>query len=131
MRDVVIKAPSQSAGSTGRGARIGSAAGRSAISGGAAGAVVGVVGAVVGEAAGTAVGATANNKMGEEITVLIEGGQTVTIVQERGTVPLAAGEKVRLITGAASSVYGGSSTKTKVVRDEDYLLSTSETDRRR
>lgn len=132
VRDVLIKAPSQSAGSTGMGARIGSAAGRSAVSGGAAGAVVGAVGAVVGEAAGAVVGATADNKMGEEITVLVEGGQLITIVQERGSgLPLAQGERVRLVTGGSSSVYGGSTTKTRVVRDEDFVANNPETERRR
>ena len=126
VRDVLIKAPSQSAGNTGMGARIGSAAGRSAVMG-APGAIVGAVGAVVGEAAGAMVGATADDKMGEEITVLVEGGKTITIVQERGDgLPLAAGEKVRLVTGASSSVYGGSSTKTKVVRDEEYIVGSVE-----
>ena len=131
VRDVLIKAPSQSAGNTGMGARIGSAAGRSGILGGPS-AIVGAVGAVVGEAAGAVVGAAADNKMGEEITVLVEGGQTITIVQERGDgPPLATGEKVRLVTGASSSVYGGSSTKTKVVRDDEYGVSPTEVNRPR
>ena len=120
VRDVVIKAPSQSAGGTGMGARIGSAAGRSAIYGGPS-AITGAVGAVVGEAVGAAVGAKTDDKLGEEITVLVEGGQTVTIVQERGDSPLAPGEHVKLVTGASSSVYGGGSTKTKVVRDEEAV----------
>jgi outer membrane lipoprotein SlyB len=131
VRDVLIKAPSQSAGSTGMGARIGSAAGRSGILGGPS-AIVGAVGAVVGEAAGAVVGAAADNKMGEEITVLVEGGQTITIVQERGDgPPLAIGEKVRLVSGASSGVYGGSSTKTKVVRDDEYGASPARVDRPR
>ena len=130
VRDVLIKAPSQSAGGTGMGARIGSAAGRSAISGGPA-AIVGAVGAVVGETAGAAMGATADNKLGEEITVLVEGGQTITIVQERDGLPLAPGEKVRLVTGGSSSVYGGGSQKTKVVRDDQFTADATAADRRR
>ena len=70
-------------------------------------AIVGAIGpGVVGEAAGALVGSTADDKKGEEITVLVDGGQTITIVQERGDgPPLAQGEKVGLVTGGSSSVY--------------------------
>lgn len=123
VRDVVIKAPSSSAGSTGMGSRIGAAAGRSAIYGGAA-AAVGAASAVVGEAVGAVAGARVDDKMGEEITVSIEGGQVVTIVQERSDPPLAAGEKVRIVTGLNSGIYsnGGG---TKVVRDDGSYVATS------
>lgn len=118
VRDVVIKASSTQMGSTGMGARIGGAAGRSAIFGGPA-AAVGAAGAVIGEAVGAVAGARVDDKMGEEITILVEGGQTVTVVQERGSSPLAAGERVRIITGSSSGVYGGGGTK--VVRDDEVV----------
>ena len=128
VRDVVIKASITQAGSTGMGARIGGAAGRSAIYGGPA-AAIGAAGAVVGEAVGAVAGARADDKRGEEITVLVEGGQTVTIVQERGSPPLAPGERVKIITGASSSIYGGGNTR--VVRDDQAVAPISPADRRR
>ena len=128
VRDVMIKAGSQQQGSTGMGARIGGAAGRGAIYGGA-GAAIGAAGAVVGEAVGAVAGARADDKKGEEITVLVEGGGTVTIVQERGTTPLAPGERVKIVTGASSSIYGGGNTQ--VVRDVQPEIKSTAADRRR
>jgi len=125
VRDVMIKAPSSAAGSTGMGSRIGAAAGRSAIYGGPS-AAVGAAGAVIGEAVGAVAGARADDRVGEEITVTVEGGQTVTIVQERSNPPLAPGEKVRIVTGASSGPYGGGGTK--VVREEDVATVTPGTD---
>lgn len=127
VRDVVIKAPSSSAGSTGMGSRIGAAAGRSAIFGGVSGAV-GAAGAVVGEAVGAVAGARADDVRGEEITIFVEG-QTVTIVQERSTPPLSPGERVRIVTGSSSGPFGGGSTK--VVRDDQPATPSTAAVRRR
>ena len=126
VRDVLIKAPSSAAGSTGMGSRIGSAAVRSAIYGGPS-AAVGAMGAVVGEAVGAVAGAKMDDQVGEEITVSVEGGQTVTVVQERSNPPLAPGERVRIVTGASSSVYGGGGTK--VVRDDEVAATPTEISR--
>ena len=128
VRDVLIKAPSQTAGRPGMGARIGSVAGRSAVPG-SPGIIAGAVGAVVGEAAGSMAGTKADDKMGEEITVLVDGGKTVMIVQERGSIPLASGEKVRIVTGTVTGVYGGRSPVTRVVREEDAVVGGSDADR--
>jgi outer membrane lipoprotein SlyB len=119
VRDVVIKAPSSSAGSTGMGSRIGAAAGRSAIYGGAAAAASAAT-SVVGEAIGAVAGARADDKLGEEITVAIEGGQVVTIVQEQSKPPLAPGERVRIVTGVNTGIYGNGG-GTKVVRDDEVV----------
>ncbi len=127
VRDVLIKAPSTNAGSTGMGARIGSAAGRSAIFGGPA-AAVGAAGAVVGEAIGGVAGARADDKVGEELTIAVEGGQTITIVQERSDPPMAPGERVRIITGASSGPYGTGG-NTKVVRDDGTDVAATPADR--
>lgn len=116
VRDVIIKAPSATAGSTGMGSRIGAAAGRGAIFGGAAAAASAAT-AVVGEAVGAVAGARADDRVGEEITVSIEGGQAGTIVQERSNPPLAPGERVRVVTGSSGGLYGGSGTR--VVREDD------------
>ena len=90
---------------------------------------MGAAGAVVGEAVGAVAGAKMDDKVGEEITISIEGGQIVTIVQERSDPPLAPGERVRLVTGASSSVYGGGGTK--VVRDEEVAATGTGTGRPR
>ena len=123
VRDVLIKAPSSSAGSTGMGSRIGSAAGRSAIYGGP-NAIVGAAGAVIGEAVGSVAGAKMDDRVGEEITILSEGGQTITIVQERSNPPLAPGERIRIVTGSSSGPYG-SGGGSRVVRDDGTVVSTS------
>lgn len=123
VRDVLIKAPSSSAGSTGMGSRIGSAAGRSAIYGGPS-AIVGAAGAVIGEAVGSVAGAKMDDRVGEEITILSEGGQTITIVQERSNPPLAPGERIRIVTGSSSGPYG-SGGGSRVVRDDGTVVSTS------
>ena len=115
VRDVLIKAPNSAAGSTGMGARIGSAAGRSAIYGGPS-AAIGAAGSVIGEAIGAVTGAKLDDKAGEEITIMVEGGQLVTVVQERSYPPIAAGERVLIVSGGNSGIYGGGTTK--VVRDD-------------
>lgn len=111
VRDVVIQAPGASAGSAGAGSRIGSGVISSAVTGNPIGAAI-AAGSVLGGIAG----ARADNKMGEEITILLPSGQTIIVVQERSKPPFAIGEKVRILSGTSGSVYTGPSTK--VVRDE-------------
>jgi outer membrane lipoprotein SlyB len=115
VRDVLIKGQTTQAGSTGAGARIGSAA----VTGAILGAPERAVAAVVGSMAGSAAGARMDDRRGEEVTVMLEGGKTVVIVQEReaGVAPLAAGEKVRVQMGSSSGYGGGNS---RVVRDDGY-----------
>ena len=114
VRDVVIKGQAEQAGSAGRGARIGAAAVQGAILGASERAVA----AVVGSMAGSAAGSKLDDKLGEEITIMLEGGRRVVIVQERepGVPPLAPGERVKLQSGSASTLSGGSNAK--VVRDD-------------
>lgn len=106
VRDVLIKAPSAPAGSTGAGSRIGAATVAGIITGSPV-AVASAVGSVI----GGNVGARADDRLGEEITVMVEGGQSVVIVQERNGPPMSIGERVKVITGSGSSIYGGPSTK--------------------
>src|SRR5690606_18532866 len=68
VRDVMIKAPTTHAGSTGRGARIGAAA----VTGAILGAPERAVAHVVGSMAGSAAGAKLDDRLGEEITVQLE-----------------------------------------------------------
>jgi outer membrane lipoprotein SlyB len=111
VRDVLIKAPTGRAGSAGAGSRIGAATAAAAITGSpvaAASAAASVLGGVA--------GSRADDRMGEELTIQLEGGQTILVVQERGRTPLAAGERVKVRTGTGSSASGGANTQ--VVRDE-------------
>jgi outer membrane lipoprotein SlyB len=111
VREVVIEAPSRSPYSTGPGATIGSAAVAGAMMGNPM-AVAGALGGVVGGSAG----AKLDNKIGDELTVTLEGGQTIVIVQERGNDPLMPGDRVLVQTGMPTSVYGGGTTQ--VIRDD-------------
>jgi outer membrane lipoprotein SlyB len=118
VRDVVIKAPNTPRGSTGMGSRIGSAVGRGVIQGGGTGAIIGAAGGVVGDAIGGVAGARMDDKVGEEITILVEG-RTITVVQERSTPPLAPGERVKILTGSGS----GGGEITRVIRAEQFASS--------
>lgn len=130
-RDVLIKGQAEQQGSAGRGARIGSAAVTGAIFGAPERAVANVIGGM----AGSAIGAKADDKIGEEVVIMLEGGKTVTVVQERvaGVAPLAPGERVILQSGSGSSMQG--SGNSKVIRDEsggsDVIGAQAETPRKR
>ena len=113
VRDVLIRAPSTPAGSTGTGSRIGAAT------------VAGIitrspvaVASAVGSVLGGNVGARVDDRLGEEITVMVEGGQSVIIVQERNGPPIGIGERVKVLTGSNSSIYGGPSAK--VIRESNF-----------
>jgi outer membrane lipoprotein SlyB len=116
VQDVLIKAQTSQAGSAGVGSRVGSAAVASAILGSPIHAAV-----AAGQVIGGIAGASADNKNGEELTILLKDGRTVVVVQERGSVPFAIGEKVKLKSGSSSSIYGGGNTR--VEHDEAYAKS--------
>jgi outer membrane lipoprotein SlyB len=110
VQDVVIKARSRHAGSPGAGATIGSAA--------AVGAILGnplSIATAAGSVVGGIAGATMDNQQGEELTILLKDGRTVVIVQERGEVPFAPGDHVRILSGSGSAYEPGAS---KVMRDD-------------
>jgi outer membrane lipoprotein SlyB len=111
VQDVVIKAPTAARGALGPGARIGSATAVAAVLGSPIHAAM-----AAGEVIGSAAGAGADNKKGEELTILMKDGRTIVVVQERGIVPFAIGERVKVMSGSGGSIYGGA--KTQVVRDE-------------
>jgi outer membrane lipoprotein SlyB len=113
VQDVVIKARSSQAGSPGMGSRMGSAAVVSAVLGNPVHAVI--AGA---EAIGGVAGATMDNQRGEELTILLKDGRTVVVVQERGDVPFAIGDRVKILSGSGGSIYGGPTSQ--VVRDDVY-----------
>lgn len=87
----------------------------------------GAIGRAVGSVVGRAVGSNADVVAGEEITLSVEGGATVVIVQERSNPPLAPGEKVLILEPSTmSSIYGrGRATvstpgSVRVVREDRY-----------
>lgn len=102
VRDVLIKPSSPAGGSVG--SVIGAGAGRSVATGNPA-AVGGAVGAVL----GSTVGAKADERRGEELTIALEGGQTIIVVQDQSDPPMAPGEKVQVLTStpAGGSYPGG------------------------
>lgn len=102
VRDVIIKAPTARAGATASGATLGIGAVTSILTGSTAAAA-----SAVGRVVGGQVGASMDDKMGEEITIEVEGGQRVMIVQEQSSPPLAVDEEVELQTiGGLSTVPG-------------------------
>ena len=111
VQDVVIQAPTSRSGSAGAGSQIGSAVVGAAITGSPIQAA-----AAAGRVLGGIAGAGADNRNGEEITVLLKDGRTVVVVQERGATPFSIGDRVKILSGAGNSVYGGGNTR--VVRDE-------------
>lgn len=71
--------------------------------GGGKGQIVGaVIGAVVGGIAGAAIEEGVTKKAALEITVRLDNGQLTAVVQE-GDEPFAAGDKVRLLSGAGGT----------------------------
>jgi outer membrane lipoprotein SlyB len=115
VQDVVIKARSSSAGSAGVGSRVGSAAVAAAVLGSPIGAAV-----AAGQAIGGIAGASMDNERGEELTILMKDGRSIVVVQPRGTVPFSIGDRVRVMTGSSSSIYGDPSTR--VVPDENPVI---------
>lgn len=111
VEEVLIQAPGSAAGSAGTGSQIGSAVGRGVLTGSPA-AVTGALGGILGGRAGAGL----DNQVGDKVTVMLDSGKTVVIVQARNqTAPLMPGERVVLENGNSSSPYGGGSAR--VVRE--------------
>lgn len=110
VEEVVIQAPN-STSQTGTGAQLGSAVGRGAITGSPT-AIAGAVGGLLGSKAG----ASLDNQVGDKITIQLDGGKTVTIIQARDAdAPLMPGERVVIETGGSPSTYGSGTAR--VVRE--------------
>jgi outer membrane lipoprotein SlyB len=95
VRPVRIDAPSTSIGAGG-GALLGGLAG-SAIGHGSGSAAGAVAGAILGGVAGNAIERSATQKEGEEITVQLDGGGFVSVIQADGPL-IVPGERVELLT---------------------------------
>jgi outer membrane lipoprotein SlyB len=114
VQDVVIKARSSTRGSAGAGSRIGGAA--------VVGAILGspiYAAQVAGDVIGSVAGSSMDNERGEELTILMKDGRSIVVVQPRGAVPFAIGDRVRIMTGSSNSMYGDPSTR--VVSDDTVV----------
>ncbi len=96
VEEVLIEGTKSQIG-TAAGGAIGGIAGRSS-SQGTTGEILGVVGAVVGGIAGAAAEEAYTRRKGLEITVQLDSGKTLSIVQEADE-PVAPGDRVRVLTG--------------------------------
>ena len=91
---------------TGTGALAGAAVGGIAGShiGGGRGQIIGaILGAVAGGIAGSAIEENVTKKNALEITVRLDGGQLIAVVQERGGDQFLPGDRVRVLSGNGSS----------------------------
>ncbi len=94
---VLIEGTKSQIGTVAGGAIGGIAGGRS--SRGTTGDVLGVLGAVVGGIAGAAAEEGITRRKGLEITIKLDSGQTLSVVQE-ADVPFARDDRVRILTGS-------------------------------
>ena len=84
------------------GAAVGGIAG-SSVGGGRGQAVATVIGAVAGGLAGSALEEGVTRKPGVEVTVRLESGQILAVVQEDGGEAFRAGERVRVLRDAGTT----------------------------
>lgn len=122
VEEVVIKASGKAAGATGTGATIGGSVGQAVLTRNPL-AILGAVGHTVGSNAG----ATLDNQTGDRITVQLDNGKTVVIVQARDAkeAPLMPGERVTIESGSSTSIYGGGNTRVvrePVRQDPNYVI---------
>ncbi|MGZ5036805.1 MAG: glycine zipper 2TM domain-containing protein [Usitatibacter sp.] len=96
VREVKI-APHDTGVGTASGAVLGGIAGSNV--GGGTGQVAGAIGgAILGGIIGQSVEKSANERPGIEVTVLLDSGHYISVVQE-GTEPFRPGDRVRILTG--------------------------------
>lgn len=113
VEEVVVQAAGTAAGSAGTGSQVGSAVGMGVLTGSPV-YVAGALGNIVGGKAGAGL----DNRVGDKVTVALDSGKTIVIVQERDKEqPLMPGERVVLEDGSSnSSYYGGG--RARVVREK-------------
>lgn len=100
VREVTMEGTSSGAG-TFAGAAVGGVAGSTV--GGGRGQIVGaIIGALLGGLAGSAIEENATKKNALEITVNLDGGMLVAVVQEMGEI-FYPGERVRVLSGDGST----------------------------
>jgi outer membrane lipoprotein SlyB len=97
VREVKMEGTASGGGSV-AGAVVGGVAGSNI--GGGSGQIVGaVIGAVLGAVAGNAIEESATKKPGLELTVKLENGQMIAVVQEGSPQEFRVGDRVRVLTG--------------------------------
>lgn len=112
VEEVVVQASGSAAGAAGTASQVGSAVGWGVLTGSPV-QVAGALGNIVGGKAGAGL----DNRAGDKVTVELDSGKTIVIVQERGKEPpLMPGERVVLEDGGSSSYYGGG--RARVVREQ-------------
>lgn len=112
VEEVLIQAPSANAGSAGTGAQVGRAVGSAVLTGNPVG-IVGSLGGIMGAKAG----ATMDNQIGDKVTILLDTGKTVVVVQVRDRQqPIMPGERVIVEQGSAISTAGGGNAR--VIREQ-------------
>jgi outer membrane lipoprotein SlyB len=100
IREVTMEGTKSGAG-TFAGAAVGGVAGSTVGSG--KGEIVGaIIGAVIGGIAGSAIEESATKKNALEITVRLDGGQIIAVVQEMGE-SFYPGDRVRVLSGSGST----------------------------
>jgi hypothetical protein len=109
--EVLITGNSSYPGAPGTGSQVGAALGRSAIYGNPLSAV-GAIGGIMGAKAG----ASLDNQIGDKITIVLDSGKTVTIVQARDKKqPIMPGERVVIEGGSTTTVV-----REQPTRDPEY-----------
>lgn len=97
VREVVMEGSRSGVGSLAGGV-VGGVAGSSV--GGGRGQIVGaVIGAVAGGVAGNAIEQSASRRLAMEITVRLDNGQTIAVVQEGDPMSFRHGDRVRVLSG--------------------------------
>ncbi len=101
VREVTLEGTKSGVGAI-SGAAVGGVAGSQV--GGGSGQIVGaIVGAVLGGMAGSAIEESATKKNALEITVKLDGGQLIAIVQEKSNDTFLPGDRVRVLSSGGST----------------------------
>lgn len=107
VEEVLIKGESNYPGAPGMGSQVGRAVGQGVLSGNPL-YVVGAIGGIMGGKAG----ANMDNQIGDKITVTLDSGKTMTVVQARDKKqPIMPGERVVIESGSTTSVVREQPTK--------------------
>ena len=111
VEEVLITGSSNYPGAPGMGSQVGRAVGQGVLSGNPL-YVVGAIGGIMGGKAG----ANLDNQIGDKITVTLDSGKTITVVQARDKAqPIMPGERVAIESGSTTSVV-----REQPAKDPDY-----------
>ena len=102
VREVLMEGTKSPAGTIAGGA-VGGIAG-STVGGGKGAAVAAVIGAVAGAIAGSAIEEGATRRQAMEITVKLDGGRVIAVVQEGDPREFRPGDRVRVLSGSETRV---------------------------